>query len=181
MIIIRGLTLSGYDIGLKYLFIPDLNKLFDPDVWIKASNQAIFMLSLGLGGNILFSSYRRENEDIYFSSFWIPTITVIFAIMCAVINFCFLGHVSHLVGISIDDLPLKGTDLAFITYPSALSLLPYPNLWSVLFFFMLITLGIDSQVKNYKSLLYSSLLMKWFHIIYMKIGYLNITKELLVL
>ncbi len=117
------------------------------------------MLSMGLGGNILFASYRRENEDIYFSSFLIPVLTVLFAIMCAVINFSFLGHLSHLINVPIDDLPLKGTDLAFITYPSAISMLPYPNIWAILFFFMLITLGIDSQVLCYL-IINSSHLMK---------------------
>jgi SNF family Na+-dependent transporter len=128
------------------LFIPNLSKLFEGHVWIKASNQVIFMLNLGMGGNILFANYRKDNEDVYLSSFWIPIITVICGIMCAVINFCYLGHLSYLINVPIDDLPLKGTDLAFITYPSAISLLPYPNLWAILFFFMLITLGIDSQV-----------------------------------
>lgn len=104
------------------------------------------MLSIGGGNNILFATYRKETEDIYLSSFWIPTITFMCAMLCAIINFCYLGHLSHLLNIPVDDLPLKGTDLAFITYPAALNYLPYSNLWAIVFFFMLITLGIDSQV-----------------------------------
>jgi len=50
------------------------------------------------------------------------------------------------VNIPIDKLPLSGTDLAFTTYPSALCMLPFPNFWAIIFFFILITLGIDSQV-----------------------------------
>jgi SNF family Na+-dependent transporter len=115
---------------------------------MKASNQAIFMFSLGLGGNILFSKYRKENEDVYLSSLWIPLITVIVGILCGIINFCYLGHFSYLLKVPIDQLQLNGLNLAFITYPSALSLLNYPNFWSILFFFMLITLGIDSQVNT---------------------------------
>ncbi len=147
ILLFKVLTLPGISLGLKFLFLPDLSKLSDPNVWIKASNQVVFMISIGIGCNILFSSFRKENEDIYVSSFWIPTLTVIFGIMCSIINFSYLGHFSYLVNIPLDKLPLSGTDLAFISYPSALCMLPFPNLWSILFFFMLITLGIDSQVK----------------------------------
>jgi SNF family Na+-dependent transporter len=139
--------MEGYAEGLKYLFIPDLRKLFDLTVWIKASNQVLFMISLGIGCNILFAASRKENENIYIPSFWIPIMTVSCGILCSVINFCFLGHLSYLIGVPIDDLPLKGTDLAFITYPSALASLPFPNLWAILFYIMMITLGIDSQVN----------------------------------
>jgi SNF family Na+-dependent transporter len=104
------------------------------------------MLSLGIGGNIFFSTFRKDNEDVYQSSLWIPIITVLFGLLCSIINFAYLGHFSYLVDIPIEQLPLSGTDLAFITYPSALCMLPFPNFWSILFFFMLITLGIDSQV-----------------------------------
>lgn len=140
------MTLPGISIGLKYLFLPNLEKLFDIEVWIKASNQVIFMLALGFGGNIILASYRREHEDIYLSSFWIPTITFFFGLLCAFINFAFLGHFSYLVNIPIEQLPLSGVDLAFITYPSALCTLSFSNFWSILFFLMLMTLGIDSQV-----------------------------------
>ena len=38
-----------------------------------------------------------------------------------------------------------GVSLAFIVYPAAVAAMPVSQLWSIIFFFMLITLGMDSQ------------------------------------
>ena len=61
----------------------------------------------------------------------------------------YLGYMSQVTNKDINEVAKDGSSLVFIVYPEAISILPIPQFWSVMFFVMLITLGLDSSVSNY--------------------------------
>jgi SNF family Na+-dependent transporter len=54
--------------------------------------------------------------------------------------------VSYKTGLPVEQVAKGGPGLAFVAYPQALSSMPGGPFWAVTFFFMLLTLGLDSQV-----------------------------------
>ena len=64
-------------------------------------------------------------------------------------SFCVTGKRSDDITYSfIDTMFVSGPGLAFVAFPTALSHMPLPQLWSVLFFLMLVTVVFDSLVSS---------------------------------
>ncbi|ETN86010.1 sodium-dependent noradrenaline transporter domain protein [Necator americanus] len=60
-------------------------------------------------------------------------------------HFEVLGYMSCKSGKPIDSVAQEGPGLVFVVYPEALATMPWAPGWSVLFFLMLMTLGLDSS------------------------------------
>ena len=61
--------------------------------------------------------------------------------------FSIVGHMAHQVGsTNVTALVNSGPGLAFIAYPEALAQIPGAPIFTVFFFIMLFSLGLDSQV-----------------------------------
>jgi len=50
--------------GLYFIFKPDFSRLLDPQVWVEASGQIFFTLSLAMGAIATYASYVKKNEDV---------------------------------------------------------------------------------------------------------------------
>ena len=75
----------------------------------------------------------------------VSVLDTVTSVISGLVIFSVLGAMSHELNIPISQVVKGGPGLAFVAYPEALSRLPLPQLWSVLFFLMLFILGLDSE------------------------------------
>ena len=147
---------DGFRKGFASFLLPQWSALFDYRIWLKSWNQAIFVLSLGFGGNILFSSKKNENEDVYKRSIFIAFTQLIFGIVCIFITSIYCGFISNNMNIDIlsttMNSPLNEAAIPFIIYPLALGMSSHCHLWSLLFFFMMVIIALQSQMIFYENL-----------------------------
>lgn len=69
---IRAITLQAGDngavhdgtLGLNYLWTPDFNSLYNPNVWLAAAGQIFFTLSVGMGTVHCYASYLNSRDDV---------------------------------------------------------------------------------------------------------------------
>lgn len=59
--------------------------------------------------------------------------------------FSALGHMSWRLGKNIETVVDQGASLSFIAYPEILATFNYPAFFSIIFFLMVINLGLDSD------------------------------------
>ncbi|XP_073455239.1 sodium- and chloride-dependent neutral and basic amino acid transporter B(0+)-like isoform X2 [Aquarana catesbeiana] len=147
ILLIRGVTLEGARDGIEY-FIgqqSDISKLYNGEVWRDAATQLFYSLSTAWGGLIALSSYNKFQNNCYWDSIVVSIINCLTSILAGFAIFSILGHMALVSGKKVPDVVDEGFGLAFIAYPDALARLPVSPLWSILFFCMLLALGLDSQ------------------------------------
>lgn len=152
ILFIRGVTLPGAAEGIKYYLYPDFSKLGDASVWSEAGTQVFFSYAVCQGVLTALGSYNNYNNNCYRDCLALCCLNSATSIFAGFVVFSVLGFMAHSLGVPIEEVSSSGPGLAFIAYPKALSMLPGSSFWSVLFFLMLIFLGLDSQFVCVESL-----------------------------
>ncbi|KAM3621422.1 uncharacterized protein V6R79_010956 [Siganus canaliculatus] len=147
ILLIRGVTLEGAREGIEFYIgsQSNLTKLTEAQVWKDATTQTFYSLSIGFGGVMTLASYNNFHNNIFKDSFIVTLTNAGTSVLAGFAIFSILGHMAYVYQRPVGEVVQGGFGLAFIAYPDALSKLPVSPLWSVLFFFMLLTVGLDSQ------------------------------------
>ncbi|XP_053724373.1 sodium- and chloride-dependent neutral and basic amino acid transporter B(0+)-like isoform X1 [Synchiropus splendidus] len=147
ILLIRGVTLEGARDGIEFYIgsQSNLTKLGDAQVWKDAATQTFYSLSIGWGGVMTLASYNNFHNNVFKDAFVVTLTNAGTSVLAGFAIFSILGHMAFIYQTPIEKVVKDGFGLAFIAYPDALSKLPISPLWSVLFFFMLLTVGLDSQ------------------------------------
>ncbi|XP_050293388.1 sodium-dependent noradrenaline transporter-like [Anthonomus grandis grandis] len=146
ILLVRGLMLPGALGGISYYLKPQLSKLKETQVWVDAAVQIFYSVGAGFGVHLSYASYNTFHNNCYRDCIITTIVNCFTSFFSGFVIFTYLGYMSYKQGVDIKYVATEGPGLVFQVYPEAVATLSGSNLWSVLFFFMLIMVGVDSAM-----------------------------------
>ncbi|XP_067905579.1 sodium-dependent noradrenaline transporter [Heterodontus francisci] len=146
VLLIHGITLPGAIDGIKAYLSIDFERLKEAQVWIDAATQIFYSLGAGFGVIIAFASYNKFDNNCYRDAILTSTINCVTSFFSGFAIFSVLGYMAFKHQVDISEVATDGPGLVFVIYPEAISTLPGSTFWAIMFFIMLLTLGIDSSM-----------------------------------
>ena len=134
------LSLPSAGEGVRFFLTPDFTKI-TPSVVVCALGQAFFSLSLGMGILITYSSYYPADTKLTRTSVIVSLMSLLVAVLMGLIIF------PAVKSFGLDKESLQGATLVFVTLPEVFVNLPFPRLWSALFFVLLLVAALTSTIS----------------------------------
>ncbi|XP_077288856.1 sodium- and chloride-dependent glycine transporter 1-like [Arctopsyche grandis] len=144
-LLVRGVTLPGAEEGILFYITPQWELLGNANVWGDAASQIFYSFGVGCGSLITLASYNKFNNNCHFDACIVSFANFFTSIFAGFAIFSVLGFQAQSMGVSVSEVAQDGPGLAFVAYPEAILQMPVPQLWAILFFFMLFILGLGSQ------------------------------------
>ncbi|XP_059090206.1 sodium- and chloride-dependent GABA transporter 1-like [Tigriopus californicus] len=152
ILLARAVTLDGAIDGLSYYVKVDWPKLLEGRTWIDGATQIFFAYSVGMGALPALGSYNKFHHDCYKDAIITCIVNTATCLIAGVLVFSILGYMAHIQETTIDDVVNSGPGLVFLTYPDLVLNLPGSVAWAMIFFIMLLVLGVDSEFCNVEAL-----------------------------
>jgi len=146
ILLVRGLMLEGAVDGITFYLTVDWQRLLDPGVWIDAAIQIFYSVGAGFGVHLAYASYNKFHNNCYRDCLVTSAVNSFTSFFSGFVIFTYLGYMAKSQNKGIADVADQGPGLVFEVYPEAVATLPGSQFWSVIFFFMLIMLGMDSAM-----------------------------------
>lgn len=150
--------------GLKFIYNLNFSGILNPMVWIEASGQIFFTLSLGMGAIAVYASYVKPKEDVVKAGLWTAGINEFVEVIIGA-SIAIPAAFAMFSASAIPELAKEGTfRLGFMTMPAVLMNLPLGWLISFVWFFLLFLAALTSTLALIQPLI--ALFedeMKWEH------------------
>ncbi len=154
---------SGLE-GLKFIYNLNFSGISNPKVWIEASGQIFFTLSLGMGAIAVYASYVKPKEDVVKAGLWTAGINEFIEVIIGA-SIAIPAAFAMFSAIAIPELAKEGTfRLGFMTMPAVLMNLPWGWLIAFIWFLLLFLAALTSSLALIQPLI--ALFedeMKWEH------------------
>ncbi|KAL3878283.1 hypothetical protein ACJMK2_030648 [Sinanodonta woodiana] len=146
ILLIFAMMVDGHLEGIKFFVTPDWNRLWSPGMWSDAASQAFFSLSVMSGGLTTLASYNKFHNNICRDAILICLIDTLMSTLAGFTVFATIGILAHELNTKVENVIESATGLVFIVLPAAIQRFNPPQLWSGLFFIMILLMGLSSQM-----------------------------------
>lgn len=134
------LTLPDAGAGVRFFLEPDFGRI-DASTVINALGQALFSLSVGMGILVTYASYYPATTRLPRTAMTVSLLSVMVAVLMGLIIF------PAVTSFGLEGESLRGATLVFVTLPEVFARLPLSQLWSSLFFLLLLVAALTSTVS----------------------------------
>jgi len=147
-----SLTLEGADIGIHaYIGTVDTSHLSNGQAWVDAAGQIFYGLSLAVGCMIAYGSQQKQDKPVNFSTFFVSITNSVYSFIGGFAMFAVMGYLANDMGVAhFNEMSgnVGGFMLSFVSFPTAIALLPsgVSHFFAIFFFLFLLLLGLDSSM-----------------------------------
>lgn len=130
--------------GYRFFLEPNFKEAFSAETIFTAIGQAFFSLSVGMGCMVTYASYFKSNNNLTGTSFSVALLTLLVAVLAGLVIFPAVFS----AGLE----PAEGASLIFITLPEIFKDMPLAQLWSGVFFVLLVLASLTSTISFHEVL-----------------------------